>query len=64
MVDTVLALPRHLLQEVGQAGTAALPMLEAAQGLHTAEGLGWGWYRLQRDKEVDKKWEQCKKKKR
>lgn len=42
MVGAGLALPRHLLQEVGQAGTAALPMLVAAQGLHTAEGLRLG----------------------
>lgn len=44
MVGAGLALPGHLLQEAGQAGTAALPMLVAAQGLHTAEGLrlgGW-----------------------
>lgn len=36
------ALPGHVLQEVGHAGTAALPMLVAAQGLHTAEGLVLG----------------------
>lgn len=36
------ALPGHVLQEAGQAGTAALAMLVAAQGLHTAEGLGLG----------------------
>lgn len=44
IVGAGLALPGHLLQEAGQAGTAALPMLVAAQGLHTAEGLrlgGW-----------------------
>lgn len=41
-VGAGLALPRHLLQEVGQAGAAALPMLVAAQGLHTAEGLRLG----------------------
>lgn len=42
MVGAGPALPGHVLQEVGQAGTAALPMLVAAQGLHTAEGLGLG----------------------
>lgn len=42
MVGAALALAGHLLQEVGQAGTAALPMLVAAQGLHTAEGLRLG----------------------
>lgn len=36
------ALAAHLLQEADQAGTAALPMLVAAQGLHTAEGLRLG----------------------
>lgn len=41
-VGADLALPCHLLQEEGQAGTAALPMLVAAQGLHTAEGLRLG----------------------
>lgn len=34
--------PAHLFQEVDQAGTAALPMVVAAQGLHTAEGLRLG----------------------
>lgn len=34
--------PAHLFQEADQAGTAALPMLVAAQGLHTAEGLRLG----------------------
>lgn len=42
MVGAGLALPGHLLQEAGQAGTAALPMLVAAQGLHTAEVLRLG----------------------
>lgn len=42
MVATGVALTGHLLQEAGQAGTAALPMLVAAQGLHTAEGLRLG----------------------
>lgn len=41
-VGTGLAPASHLLQEAGQAGTAALPMLVTAQGLHTAEGLGRG----------------------
>lgn len=36
------ALAAHLFQEADQAGTAALPMLVAAQGLHTAEGLRLG----------------------
>lgn len=40
IVGAGLALPGHSLQEGGQAGTAALPMLVAAQGLHTAEGRG------------------------
>lgn len=42
MVGAGVALSGHLLQEAGQAGTAALPMLVAAQGLHTAEGLRLG----------------------
>lgn len=42
MVGAGMALSGHLLQEAGQAGTAALPMLVAAQGLHTAEGLRLG----------------------
>lgn len=42
VVDAGLALSRHLFQEAGQAGTAALAMLVAAQGLHTAEGLRLG----------------------
>lgn len=45
------ALAAHLLQEADQAGTAALPMLVAAQGLHTAEGLRLGgWKRLEEEK--------------
>lgn len=36
------AMSSHLVQEAGQAGTATLPLLVAAQGLHTAEGLRWG----------------------
>lgn len=44
MVGAGLAVSRHLLQQPCQAGTATLPMLVAAQGLHTAEGrclVGW-----------------------
>lgn len=42
MAGAGLALPGHLFQDADQAGTAALPMLVAAQGLHTAEGLRLG----------------------
>lgn len=44
IVGAGLAVSSHLLQEAGQAGTAALPMLVAAQGFHAAEVLrlgGW-----------------------
>lgn len=40
MVGAGLASPGYLLQEAGQAGTAAMPLLVAAQGLHTAEAIG------------------------
>jgi len=50
-----LAASRHFSQEADQAGPAALPMLVAAQGLHTAEGLG-GRQRLEgRDKGLKEK---------
>lgn len=48
IVGAGLAVSSHLLQEAGQAGTAALPMLVAAQGFHAAEVLRLGgWYRLE-----------------
>ncbi|TNN53074.1 hypothetical protein EYF80_036709 [Liparis tanakae] len=42
IVGAGLAASRHLSQEAGQAGAAALAVLVAAQGLHTAEGLRLG----------------------